>query len=185
MIERLGSGPVEAGWGLVGAPGAEHSRPLPVGPSTAHAVRSALAGGHLDWASRRADIDRLGRLQAERLGRDMLAGRTGVLRPLGRIDVPTLLLSPALRRWLARRDGTGMAAVAVPTRERGWIDLRQVDPAFARAAWTATDVLRRGFPGPLLVTRDEVVLPSRVGDVLGAALAHGARDTSSGDVSRG
>ncbi|MDP9433783.1 MAG: hypothetical protein M3P93_00700, partial [Actinomycetota bacterium] len=52
----------------------------------------------------------------------------------------------------------GMAAVAVPVRRRGWSRMQLVDPAFAPAVAAATDPPERGFPRPLLVTADEVVM---------------------------
>jgi hypothetical protein len=79
------------------------------------------------------------------------------LRPMGDCDVVTLLGSAGLRRRLAASAG-GLRTAAVPTRDRGWLDLRRLDPAFALAAAAATAVDRRGFPRPLLLTADEVVM---------------------------
>jgi hypothetical protein len=98
----------------------------------------------------------MGALAAARLGRD---GPTdGVIRPVGGCDVLALLASASLRRHLAMGDSTGMRAVAVPMRRRGWYDLSRIDPAFVGAAWSATDELDRGVPRPLLVTADEVAV---------------------------
>ena len=66
---------------------------------------------------------------------------------------------------LAEGDGTGMRAVAVPDRTRGWFDLARVDPAYVALAWRLTDEHERGLPRPLLVTRDELVLPAQRGDL--------------------
>ncbi len=81
-----------------------------------------------------------------------------VIDPAGGCDAVTLLASAPLRRWLARADGTGLRAVAVPTRARGWTDLARTDSTFVAAAWTATDPDRRGLQRPALVTDEEVVL---------------------------
>ncbi len=175
-VERVGAGPLVAGWGLVGVAGTELTRPLPLSPSIRAAIRAAIVAGDLQWSSRRADVDRLTDLLTERLAQDVAAGRTVVLRPQRRTDVPTLLLSRGLRSWLAARDGSGMAAVAVPTRSRGWSDLRRIDPGFVRAAWSATEPLDRGFEAALLVTADDAVLPrgasaGGVGHALGSPLA--------------
>ena len=67
-------------------------------------------------------------------------------------------------------DGSGMRAVAVPSRSRGWYDLRRVDTAYVAAVWTATEEVCRGVPRPLLVTRDEVSLPRTGGDPVGQSL---------------
>lgn len=48
--------------------------------------------------------------------------------------------------------------MAVPDRTRGWFDLAHIDPAYAAAAWSVTDLRDRGFRRPVLVTRDEVAL---------------------------
>jgi hypothetical protein len=84
-----------------------------------------------------------------------------VLRPVGGCDVLTLLGTRPLRAALAGGDGSGMRAVAVPTRQRGWFDLRRVDPAFVGAAWAATTEADRGLSSALLVTRDEVATARR------------------------
>ncbi len=166
VIERVGSGPVEAGWGL-----GDDCRPLPPTPTIRGALGEAVTAGHLDWSLRRAEVDRLARLLIERLDRDVAEHREPVLRPMAGVDVATLLLSRRLRTWLATLDGTGLAALAVPTRSRGWVDLRRIDPAFVTAAWHATDTAYRGFATALLVTADDVISASGVSDVLGPALA--------------
>jgi hypothetical protein len=70
----------------------------------------------------------------------------------------TLLGSRTLRAALGAMDGTGLRAVAVPMRNRGWLDLTRIDPAFTSAAAAATEATDRGFERPLLVTVDEVTL---------------------------
>lgn len=76
-----------------------------------------------------------------------------------------LALPPDLRERLATGEGTGLRAVAVPTRRRGWFDLRQVDPAYVAAVWSLTGPPERGLPTPLLVARHEVVAPTARGVV--------------------
>jgi hypothetical protein len=97
------------------------------------------------WPDLREHAERMGALSAARLTRD---GDTGLIRPVGGCDVLALLSSRTLRRHLADGDGTGMRALAVPTRRRGWFDVSQVDPAFVRAAWSLTDESDRGLPVP-------------------------------------
>ncbi|GAB7189881.1 hypothetical protein NUM3379_05870 [Kineococcus sp. NUM-3379] len=103
-------------------------------------------------------LERMGGYAASRLRRDEGVRGGDVLRPVGGCDVPTLLASSALRDFLAG-GAQGLRAVAVPMRDRGWFDLARIDPAFVGAAWSATEVERRGFPRALLVTRDEVAMP--------------------------
>ena len=104
-------------------------------------------------------------LAAERLRRDP----TSVLRPLGDADVLTLLSARTLREALV--DGQGMRSAAVPVRTRGWLDLGRIDPAFALSAAELTEPDDRGFPRPVLVTRDEVTLIKVAGDPVRQALA--------------
>jgi len=108
------------------------------------------------WPALREHAERMGSLSATRLARD---GVTGLIRPVGGCDVLALLSSRALRQYLAGSDGVGMRALAVPTRRRGWFDVRRVDPGFVRAAWSLTEESERGLPVPLLVTADAVSLP--------------------------
>ncbi|MGE5763139.1 MAG: hypothetical protein ACM3ZF_04415 [Mycobacterium leprae] len=65
-------------------------------------------------------------------------------------------------------------------RDRGWLDLRRVDPAFALAAAAATPVDRRGFTRPLLLTADEVAM-ARAG---GHTAADALRGPAPGDEER-
>jgi hypothetical protein len=149
--ERLPGGALELGVGVHGLLG-EGDRVTPLHPGVA---RAAGVEGSRWWPQLRRHADRMGALAAARLGRD---GTEGVLRPVGACDVLALLASSSLRRHIATGDGTGMRAVAVPMRRRGWYDVSRVDPAFVGAAWSATDELERGVPRPLLVTADEVAL---------------------------
>jgi hypothetical protein len=133
---------------------------------------SVLSAAGLDattwWPTSRAYLDAMASLAVARLVRD---GK-GVLSPVGGCDVLTLLGSATLRRHLATSDGTGMRAVAVPMRRRGWFDLARIDPPFVLAAAHATSAEERGLDRPLLVTEDEVVLGGGVIDV--AAMARRA-----------
>ena len=58
-------------------------------------------------------------------------------------------------------------------RNRGWLDLSRVDPAFSAAAARLTSPDERGFTRPLLVTRDEVQMAPEGGDVVGPAINDG------------
>jgi hypothetical protein len=152
VLERVGGGLLDLGVGLHGLEAdPEQTAVLPPG--------IALAAG-IDlrewWPSLREHADRMGSLSAARLRRN--ADPQAVLRPVGGCHVTALLASRPLREHLAQGDGTGMRALAVPTLDRGWCDLRRIDPAFVGAAWSATDAEQRGLPRALLVTADEVAI---------------------------
>jgi len=153
---RVLGGALEVGIGFRGRTGPD--RVLPVAPA---ALTAAGADPWPWWEELALHAERMGELVAQRLG--VLARRRSALRPAGGCDVLTLLASRTLRKALAGLDGTGMRAVAVPERDRGWFDLSRVDPAFVTAAWAATDGPARGLARPLLVTGDEVVLARRGG----------------------
>lgn len=104
-------------------------------------------------------------LASERVRRDT----TSVLRPLGDADVLTLLASTDMRAALV--DGHGMRTAAVPVRNRGWLDLGRIDPAFAISAAEITEPDERGFTRPVLVTKDEVALIRSGGDPVAQSLA--------------
>jgi hypothetical protein len=91
---------------------------------------------------------------------------TSPLRPMGDCDVVTLLGSRTFRCGLVDQPADGMRTVAVPMRNRGWLDLTRIDPAFSAAAARLTDIEDRGFDRPLLITRDEVTLARMHGDVV-------------------
>lgn len=149
--ERLPGGVLDLGLGLLGlSDQPDDVRPLP--PGSAAALGLDADGW---WPAIRDHAERMGGLTARRIARD---GRP-VLRPHGGCDALTLLASAALRAALADGDGTGLRAVAAPTRRRAWFDLRQADPEFVAAAWSLTSPQDRGLPRPLLVTRHEVALP--------------------------
>lgn len=112
------------------------------------------------WPAAQDYLERMGAVAAERLRRDPKAP----LRPIGDCDVVTLLGSRNFRSAVCAGDGTGLRAVAVPMRRRGWTDLSRIDPAFALAAAAATSVEERGFGRPLLLTREEVTQAPSGGD---------------------
>jgi hypothetical protein len=120
------------------------------------------------WPDLARSLEQTGRLAAARLTHDPSAP----LRPFGDFDVVTLLASTAFRAELCSADPIGWRSAAVPMRQRGWLDLGRIDPAFAAAAALATEPHERGFDRALLVTTEEVVL-ARTG---GQAAAHALQD---------
>jgi hypothetical protein len=162
VVQRPRGGALDLGIGLLGlGDHPDDAQPLP--PSLAR--RLGLRPDQW-WPDLSDHLERMGGLAATRIARD---GRP-VLRPVGGCDALTLLASAPLREQLAAGDGTGMRAVAVPTRRRGWFDLARIDPAYARAAWSITTETERGLPAPVLVTRHEVVMPCPGHDVVAACL---------------
>ncbi|NLT54690.1 MAG: hypothetical protein GXX79_09005 [Actinomycetales bacterium] len=167
VIERLPGGTLDLGLGVVGLlgdPDAVHILPTPV-------LRACEVDGREWWSDVRDHADKMGGLAVSRLARDStpafephrgsgapreIVPWQRVLRPVGGCDVLALLASRTLRRYLAGEDRSGMRAVAVPMRSRGWFDLCQIDPAFTAAAWAATDEIARGVRRPLLITEHEV-----------------------------
>ncbi len=111
------------------------------------------------WPDLARELERTGRLAAERLLRDGSAP----LRPFGDFDVMTLLGSSAFRAALCEADPVGWRTAAVPMRTRGWLDLGRIDPAFAAAAALATSPDERGFERAVLVTPEEIVMTGSVG----------------------
>lgn len=149
VVERLHGEALDLGLGIRGLDPRAADRVVVVHPS----VWGVLDADPLRWW--RGAVSRLedmGAVAVERLVREPNA-----LRPVGDADAVTLLGSRRLREALAARDN-GMAAIAVPMRRRGWTRLSLLDPAFAPAAAAATDPVERGFPRPLLVTAEEVVM---------------------------
>ena len=162
VLGELRGGALDLGVGVLGL--GEHPddvRPLP--PTLARRLRLHPAQW---WPDLAEHLERMGELVSGRIARD---GRP-VLRPVGGCDALTLLAAATLRENLAGGDGTGLRAVAVPTRRLGWFDLARIDPAYTAAAWSIADETDRGLPTPVLVTRDEVVLPTPGGDVVAASL---------------
>lgn len=167
--QQVRGGVLDLGIGVLG---------LTESPSDLHPLPPSLAdnlGLHpLDWWPDLLDhLERMGGLAATRI---CVNGRP-VLRPVGGCDALTLLAAPSLREELAGGDGSGLRAVAVPTRLRGWFDLAQIDPAYTAAAWSITAEVDRGLPAPALVSRDEVTLPAPGGDVIGTSLDDPRRKT--------
>jgi hypothetical protein len=159
---QVPGGVLDLGVGLLGlADQPDAVQPLP--PSAARPLDLPTTTW---WPDLLDHVDRMGDLAARRIARD---GRP-VLRPVGGCDVLTLLASPSLRAALAGGDGSGLRAVAVPTRRRGWFDLAQVDPAYVAVAWSATSAPDRGVATPLLVTRDEVTAQPPDGHVVEQSL---------------
>jgi hypothetical protein len=159
LRERVPGGLAELGVAL---------RTRPDGPVLPLPPDLADAGGRLaaavealvpDWPALVAALEVAGAVAAERLHPGTA---TGVVRPVNGHDALTLLASPAVRAAVAAHDGTGLRAVAVPSRRRAWFDDRHLDPAFVAALWALTPEPERGLPAAALVTRDEVA-PARPG----------------------
>jgi hypothetical protein len=154
--QRILGDALDLGLGAVGLDPHDEDRVVLL-PPTVFAARRLDAA--LVWPETATYLERMGRLAADGLTRR----GDGKLRPVGDCDVVTLLGARTLRAALAKHDG-GLGQVVAPMRTRGWTHLALVDAAFAPAAWEATDAADRGFPRPLLVTRDEVVLAQPGGD---------------------
>ena len=118
------------------------------------------------WPNAVVYLERMGRMAAERLDRRPEAP----LRPMGDCDVVTLLASLTFRAAIVAEVADGMRILAAPMRNRGWLDLNRVDPAFSAAAARLTPPEERGFSRPLLITRDEVALAPEGGDVVRLAI---------------
>jgi hypothetical protein len=156
--ERVLGGVLDLGVGVRGLIGDDPDHVSVLSPELARVVGLRTDGW---WPALRNRLEEMGELTVSRLKRD----GTGVIGPMGGCDVVTLMGARSLRRHLALADGTGMRAVAVPMRTRGWFDLARIDPAFVVAAAAATDDLDRGFWRPLLITCDEVGIASPGGDL--------------------
>lgn len=162
---RVHGGVLELGLGVQGLLGdLDRTNPL---PRVVADIWGRRMGRVLDdaWPRCLAHAERMGELAIARLAREEHPRHgSGVLHPVGGCDVLTLLATASLRRYLANGDGTGMRAVAVPIRDRGWFDLARIDPAFVAAAWMATDEPDRGLSRAALVTADEVAAAPADGD---------------------
>jgi hypothetical protein len=170
--EPVRGGAIHLGLGLVGV--GAHPETVHVLPA---GVLEVVVGDHdllaSWWVTARDYINTMGALAAERHVRRP----GGPLRPMGDCDVVTLLASEELRAALVGEDSHGLRAAAVPTRRRGWLDLSRTDPAFALVAASLADAEDRGFPRPLLITRDEITMARAGGDpVLQALREHSAPD---------
>jgi hypothetical protein len=154
---------LDLGFGFVGLDPRDPDRVLPV-------PQRLLESAGIDvedwWPTAVVYLERMGRMAAERMSRQP----TAPLRPMGDCDVVTLLGSMTLRAAMVAEVGDGMRTVAVPMRSRGWLDLSRVDPAFSSAVSRLSAPDERGFPRPLLVTREEVAMAPEGGDVVRPAI---------------
>src|SRR3569623_1659042 len=142
---------LEVGLGFVGLD--------PRNPEVVHPVsQQVLQAAGIDptpwWLTALVYLERMGEMAAERA----IRFPTAPLRPMGDCDVVTLLASRLFREALVRPVDGGMRPVAVPMRNRGWLDLNRIDPAFSATAAQLTSAEERGFARPLLLTREEVGL---------------------------
>jgi len=148
--QRVLGGCLDVGIGFVGLKRSEPDRVL-VAP------QSVLDATGIDptpwWRGATEYLENMGALATSRWRRTPAAP----LRPMGDCDVVTLLASAVFRGALCA-DAGGMRAVAVPVRHRGWLELSRIDPAFVQAAAALADDDERGFPRPVLLTVDEVVV---------------------------
>jgi len=154
---------LDLGFGFVGLDPRDPDKVLPVPQKLLES-----AGVNVDdwWPTAVVYLERMGRMAAERMARNPKAP----LRPMGDCDVVTLLGSMTLRAAMVDEVADGLRTLAVPMRNRGWLDLSRVDPAFSAAAARLTAPEDRGFPRPLLVTREEVAMAADGGDVVGSVL---------------
>lgn len=150
--QRVLGDTVDVGFGLVGVDPAHPDRVVPLPQRIAELAGLEVA---LDtwWPSQLVYLERMGTLALDRLSR----GPSSTLRPMGDCDVLTLLASRSFRHGLVEPHD-GMRAVAVPTRTRGWLELRAIDPAFAMVAAHLAEPAERALPRPALLTRDEVLV---------------------------
>lgn len=153
---------LDLGFGFVGI---DPEQPDLVLPIPHQLLRAAAIEPSAWWPTAIVYLERMGDMAADRLGRNP----TAPLRPMGDCDVVTLLGSRTLRQAIVADVPDGMRTVAVPMRNRGWLDLNRIDPAFSAAAARLTSVEERGFDRPLMVTREEIVL-ARDGDPVRAGL---------------
>jgi hypothetical protein len=160
---RVHGDALDLGFGFAGLDPREPDRVVPVPQMLLDAT-----GVQADdwWPSAVVYLEQMGRMAAERMERRPEAP----LRPMGDCDVVTLLGSMTLRSAMVEGLADGMRTVAVPMRNRGWLDLSRVDPAFSAAAARLTTPDERGFSRPLLVTREEVALAPEGGDIVRPAI---------------
>jgi hypothetical protein len=121
--------------------------PLPDGVLRHAGIDEAAA-----WPIVRRQLEVIGDLAASMDRRR----RNGPLRPVSGADVVTLLGSATLRAEIARGEPTGLAALVVPMRVRGWRATSLSDPAFGAALAAASSPDERAFTRPLLVSAHQV-----------------------------
>jgi hypothetical protein len=155
---------LDLGFGFIGL---DPAAPDLVMPVPHQLLRAAGIDPTPWWPTAVVYLERMGEMAAERLKR---ASSNTPLRPMGDCDVVTLLGSRTLRQAMVEGVVGGMRTVAAPMRNRGWLDLNRIDPAFSAAAARLTAIEERGFDRPLLVTREEVVLAKADGDTIRAGL---------------
>lgn len=157
-------GALDLGLGFVGT-GSDPDRVELLPPGVLEAVSTDAAVVARWWRAATDYLEEMGRLASDRHRRRP----EEPLRPMGDCDVVTLIGSRTFRETLCA-PRSGLCAAAVPNRTRGWIDLSRTDPAFALVAASLADPADRGFPRPLLLTRDEVSLAREGGDPVLQAL---------------
>lgn len=174
--QTVAGGILDVGLGLAGLQPAQPERIVPL-PPTAAGDAGLDSEGWYDEAL--VYLDEMAGLAAARFRR-----RPGQpLRPMGDCDVVTLLAARTFRRSLVAAEPgglRGMRTAAAPTRDRGWLDLRHVDPAFVACAAAASEPDLRGFSGPLLVTADELTMAGPRGWYSPASAAAPAVDSGRG-----
>jgi len=125
--------------------------------SVAVLPQSVLDAAEIDpspwWRGATEYLENMGALATSRWRREP----GSPLRPMGDCDVITLLASALFRGALCANAG-GLRAIAAPVRNRGWLDLSRIDPAFALTAAAISDDESRGFERPVLLTVDEVAM---------------------------
>ncbi len=142
-------GCLDVGIGFVGLDTADRDRVVVTPQSVLDAARIDTTPW---WRMAVEYLENMGALATSRWRR----AASAPLRPMGDCDVVTLLASQVFRGALCA-DAGGMRAVAVPVRNRGWLDLSRIDPAFVQAAASIAGDEERGFARPVLLTVDEVV----------------------------
>jgi hypothetical protein len=152
---------LDLGFGFVGLDPADPDLVIPIPHQL---LRAAGVEPSPWWPTAVVYLERMGEMAVQRLERH------AQLRPMGDCDVVTLLGSRTLRTAMVEGQVDGMRTVAVPMRNRGWLDLNRIDPAFSAAAARLTTMEERGFDRPLMVTRDEVVIARADGNVIRPAL---------------
>jgi hypothetical protein len=167
VLDRVRGGVLDLGLGLAGIGDDPDSVLVP----RSGVLEACGVDPRTWWPQATEYLDRMGDLAAVRFRRD---GSGKPLRPMGDCDVVTLVGSPALRAEIVASDSIRMRAAAVPTRNRGWLDLTRTDPAFVLVAASLAAPEDRGFERPLLITADEITMVRPGGDPVLQALRDAA-----------